>query len=181
MIKTRDFDSNERKYLKEIASLREKINQHEIRENNHIHQAQLAKATISELKANVSGLEQILCIKEDVNKQLDATTVKLANTIKDRESLNSQVQALLQSQNSSNSKILELEKEIVNLKNIVLDKDEYILSLKKLIIDIKEKQVQYIPKKVSEACFLMYRMIKLTTHWQISSMLPRTPGFCVLS
>jgi chromosome segregation ATPase len=148
MIKTRDFDNNERKYLKEIAALREKLNQAEIRDNNHIHQAQIAKATISELKANVSGLEQILCIKEDVNKQLDAITVKLANTIKDRESLSSQVQALLQSQNLSNTKILDLEKEIVNLKNVVTEKDEYILTLKKLIIDIKEKQVQYIPKKV---------------------------------
>lgn len=148
MIKTRDFDNNERKYLKEIAALREKINQAEVNHNNHVHQAQIAKATISELKANVSGLEQILCIKEDVNKQLDSITVKLANTIKDRESLSAQVQALLQSQNLSNSKILDLEKEIFTLKNNLADKDEYILQLKALIIDIKTKQVLYIPKKV---------------------------------
>ncbi len=146
--KAREFDVQERKLLKEIAVLREKINQQEVIQNTLAQDNQEAKATISELKATVSSLEQILCVKEDINKQLDTTAFKLASTLRERENLASQVQTLLQGQNIANNKILELEKELTGTKTALVDRDEYVANLKRLIIEMKEKQPLYIPQRV---------------------------------
>jgi hypothetical protein len=68
--------------------------------------------------------------------------------LREKEILNSQIDALAFSQQVSNNRVFELEKEIHQQRVISNDKDEYILNLKKLILELREKMPLYIPQKV---------------------------------
>jgi len=75
------------------------LDQSDTRENVLVQEVSSQKSKITELKSNVSSLEQILCIKEDVNRQLDQVSTRLAAAIRDREALGNHVDSLIQSQN----------------------------------------------------------------------------------
>ena len=76
--KDREFETIEKKYLREICNLKEKLDQSDTRENVLVQEVSSQKSKITELKSNVSSLEQILCIKEDVNRQLDQVSTRVS-------------------------------------------------------------------------------------------------------
>lgn len=75
--KDRGFESIEKGYVREISHLRERASQLENKNNLLLAEIDKARLTNSELKATISSLEEIICLKEDVNKQLDSTNIKV--------------------------------------------------------------------------------------------------------
>ena len=75
--KNREYENIEKGYVREIGHLRERITQ--LENKNNMLNAELDKARLanSDLKATISSLEEIICLKEDVNKQLDEANSKV--------------------------------------------------------------------------------------------------------
>ena len=76
-MRDRELESFQRKHAKEIGSLNERIAHQDNKEAALMQEIRESRALVSEIRSNMSGLEQLLCVKEDVNRQLDAMTAKV--------------------------------------------------------------------------------------------------------
>eukprot|EP01017_Pseudomicrothorax_dubius_P039145 TRINITY_DN5962_c0_g4_i1.p1 TRINITY_DN5962_c0_g4~~TRINITY_DN5962_c0_g4_i1.p1 ORF type:complete len:816 (-),score=343.55 TRINITY_DN5962_c0_g4_i1:188-2635(-) len=101
----------------------------------------------AELRANISSLEQLLVVKDDVSHQLDAARASLALAIRDKEALRQQLDMGAEYIINQDEKAYDLQKIVIYLKGVIAEKDDYVNNLKKLIVEMKEKSAIYVPVK----------------------------------
>eukprot|EP01017_Pseudomicrothorax_dubius_P006077 TRINITY_DN11677_c0_g2_i2.p1 TRINITY_DN11677_c0_g2~~TRINITY_DN11677_c0_g2_i2.p1 ORF type:complete len:700 (-),score=314.98 TRINITY_DN11677_c0_g2_i2:138-2237(-) len=143
--RTKEVENNARKYqdqaqiyAKKNAALEDKVNSLQEQMNGLVLQN-------SDLKSNISTLEQLLVVKDDVNNQLENANANLMHAYKEKEGLRQQLDMGAEYIISQDEKNYELQKLIIYLKGVITEKDDYVLNLKKLIIEMKEKSAIYVP------------------------------------
>lgn len=78
----------------------------------------------SELKTSVSTLEQLLCLKEDVYKQLEFANDKNERLLVERENLRRNVDETTDQLMSKDDLLYERSKMIEKMKNLLNEKEE---------------------------------------------------------
>jgi len=129
--------------------LTEKLDVSEFKNDRVTKELNEEKLKVSQLLTNVSSLEQLICVKEDVNKQLEVTQIQLEQVAEDRTALRNQLEAVVITQDLANNKLLEVEKTSNQLRTILEEKEE---DIEYLTVALKEAQDLYVPQKVEYFC-----------------------------
>ena len=127
----------------------EKLDVSEFKNDRVTKELNEEKLKVSQLLTNVSSLEQLICVKEDVNKQLEVTQIQLEQVAEDRTALRNQLEAVVITQDLANNKLLEVEKTSNQLRTILEEKEE---DIEYLTVALKEAQDLYVPQKVEYFC-----------------------------
>eukprot|EP00331_Platyophrya_macrostoma_P008510 CAMPEP_0176430638 /NCGR_PEP_ID=MMETSP0127-20121128/14363_1 /TAXON_ID=938130 /ORGANISM="Platyophrya macrostoma, Strain WH" /LENGTH=872 /DNA_ID=CAMNT_0017812547 /DNA_START=26 /DNA_END=2644 /DNA_ORIENTATION=+ len=143
----RQREALEKSHADEILALSKKLNQAEDKNNALAGENNQQLKAIADLKSKVSVLEQYLCTKEDLNKQLDQTKQKLSKAILDRDQALENIRKLTIVHQETYNQVLELNKVIKDLNIQLNERDHYILNLRKVILEIREGNPLYIPVK----------------------------------
>lgn len=140
----REFETAEKTFVKERTALTEKLDVSEFKNDRVTKELNEEKLKVSQLLTNVSSLEQLICVKEDVNKQLEVTQIQLEQVAEDRTALRNQLEAVVITQDLANNKLLEVEKTSNQLRTILEEKEE---DIEYLTVALKEAQDLYVPQK----------------------------------
>lgn len=76
------------------------------------------------MKTSVSTLEQLLCLKEDVHKQLEFANDKNERSLVEKENLKRNVDELTDQLMNKDDQLYERSKMIEKMKNILNEKEE---------------------------------------------------------
>jgi len=143
----REFEINEKTFIKDKTVLCEKLDSAESRNDRLNKEVNEQKLKVSQMGTNISSLEQLVCVKEDISKQLDGTQKQLGQVVEDRKALRAQLESVVVSQDHANNKLLEVERSANQLRNIIEEKEEEIGHLTTTVIALREAQDVYVPTK----------------------------------
>ena len=145
----KEFEVNEVNFTKENNILAEKLSVSETKNDHLSKDLNEQRVKVSELHSTVAGLEQLVCVKEDVDKQLKTTQNQLLEAVEDKKSIRRQLEAVCISQDQISSKLLETEKAGNQLRQIAEEQDQEIEQLTATVIALRENMEVYVPAKVN--------------------------------
>ena len=145
----REFEVSEKAFIKDKNVLCEKLDVAESRNDRLGKEVNEQKLKVSQLGTTISSLEQLVCVKEDMSKQLEGTQKQLGQVVEDRKALRAQLEAVVVSQDHANNKLLEVERTANQLRTIIEEKEEEIGQLTATVIALREATDVYVPTKVN--------------------------------
>ena len=145
----REFELNEKNFIRDANALSEKFNASEIKNDRLLKELNEQKLKISQQNSAISGLEQLICVKEDVSKQLEATEKQLNQVAADRKDLRVQLENVVVTQDQANNKLFEAEKNANQLRQYIEEKEQEVEHLTMTVIALRENQEVYVPTKVN--------------------------------
>jgi len=143
----KEFEVNEVNFSKETNILAEKLSISETKNDHLSKDLNEQRVKVSELHSTVTQLEQIVCVKEDVEKQLQTTEKHLCEANDDKQAIRKQLEAVCINQDQTNAKLLETEKAGNQLRQVVEEQDQEIEQLTAENIALRENLEVYIPAK----------------------------------
>ena len=144
----REFEVNERNFNKDINNLGEKLSNSEVRNERANKELNEQRLKVSQLNTSVSSLEQLVCVKDDIKKQLETAERQAAQLLEDRKALRDQLEAVTVTQDQANARLLEAERGNNQLRQIIEEQNTQIEQLTLTIITLRESQEMYLPIKV---------------------------------
>lgn len=145
----REFEFNEKTFIRDANVLNEKLNASEIKNDRLVKELNEHKLKISQQNSAISSLEQLICVKEDVSKQLENTEKQLNQVVADRKELRNQLENVVVTQDQANNRLFEAEKNSNQLRQIIEEKEQEVEHLTMTVIALKEGQEVYVPTKVN--------------------------------
>ena len=144
----REFEVNERNFNKDVNNLGEKLSNSEVRNERVSKELNEQRLKVSQLSTSVSSLEQLVCVKDDIKKQLETAERQAAQLLDDRKVLRGQLEAVTITQDQANARLLEAERGNNQLRQIIEEQNTQIEQLTLTIITLRESQEMYLPIKV---------------------------------
>lgn len=143
----RDFEITEKNFMKDFNALNERFSTSESKNDRLTKELNEQKLKVSQLNTTVSGLEQVICVQEDISKQLETKDRQYTQVADDRRELRAQLDAVLATQEQANTKLFEVERVSNELRQTLEEKEEQIENLTATVIALREAQEVYIPTK----------------------------------
>jgi len=143
----REFEMNEKTFLRDTNVLTEKLSVSEMKGDRLTKDLNEQKMKVSQQNTTISSLEQLICVKEDISKQLEVTEKQLTQVLADRKELRMQLENVVVTQDQTNNKLFEAEKNSNQLRQIIEDRDQEIEQLTLTVIALRESQEVYVPTK----------------------------------
>jgi len=143
----REFEQNEKNFMKDVNTLNERSSTSETKNDRLAKELNEQKVKISQLNSTISSLEQIICVKEDISKQLEVKEKQYVQVADDRRELRAQLDGVLATQEQANNKLFEVERVSNELRQTIEEKEEQIDNLVATVIALRESQEVYVPAK----------------------------------
>ena len=147
-LRQKQFENSEQAYKKDISCLAEKLNTVEIKTDYLNRELNQSKLKVSELNTTVIELEQLICVKEDVNKQLEAASRNIVDMNEDRKTLAHNLELVILSQDEANEKLFEASQTTHQLRQNNAEQAQQVEQLTMAVISLRENQQMYLPIKV---------------------------------
>lgn len=159
---SRQRESIEKAHAEELAAATRKNHQLEERVIELLGENALHLKTISELNSKISVLEEFLCIKEDLGRQLDQAKEKvkpqmlqffinqnsqLSKALSERDQALENVRNLANSHQETQNEALKLHALIEDLQPQLKERDIQIEDSKKFLLEARAENPLYLPAK----------------------------------
>jgi len=146
-MRQREFEMNEKVFMRDTSNLNERLGASELKNERLAKELNEHKLKVSQQNTTISSLEQLICVKEDISKQLEASEKQMVQVLADRKELRAQLENVVVSQDQANNKLFEAEKNANQFRQCIEDKDQEIEHLTMTVIALRESQEVYVPEK----------------------------------